>query len=307
MDSVLFEMRRNPYTISFIVLNYNDAETTITMVERLCQWKDPSLKLNVVIVDNRSTDESLSRLKARFANSALVEVICSEKNGGYSYGNNYGAKYAIEHFKPDYIAIANPDIVVEEQAVIELLGTFHVNNRVAMCSPVMKSINGSFRIYSQSLPTWWDDLKACRLGNHSDTLHENNYQTLDEDGNLIITEMLPGSFFVIRSDVFEEIGMLDENVFLYCEERILGKKLKDAGYKVILRKELFFVHAHAISTSKAFSVLKREQLMLSSRLYYQKEYGKCNTAQLFCLKTAMRVFLLELKMLLLYTHLVSKM
>ena len=292
-------MSNNPYTISFIVLNYNDAETTTTMVDHLSQWKNPKLRLNVVVVDNRSTDESINHLNARFHNSKSVNVICSEKNGGYSYGNNFGAKYAIDHYQPDYIAIANPDIVVEEQTVLALLDTFKWDDQIAMCSPVMKSLDGSFRVYSQTLPTWWDDLKACRLRNRSDTLHEENYQTLDEEGNLIVTEMLPGSFFIIRSDVFKEIGMLDENVFLYCEERILGRKLKDAGYIAILRKDLFYVHAHAVTTSKSISLVNRQKLMMSSRLYYQNKYEHCNVTKMNALYVAIHAYLIALRLVLL--------
>ena len=291
-------MRELPYTIAFVVLNYNDAETTITLVNQLQQWNDPKLRLNVVIVDNRSTDGSYFRLNAAFNDSQLVDVICSEKNGGYSYGNNLGAKFAIDHFHPEYLVIANPDIFVDEQTVLALLETFERDDRVAMCSPVMKSLDGAFRAYSQTLPTWWDDLKACRLRNHSDTLHEDNYQTLDEEGNLIVTEMLPGSFFIIRSDVFEKIGMLDDSVFLYCEERILGRKLKDAGYRAVLRKDLFYLHAHAVTTSKAISLVNRQKLMMSSRLYYQKYYEHCNAIQIAVLNIAMWIYIIGLRMFL---------
>ena len=63
----------------------------------------------------------------------------------------------------------------------------------------------------------------------------------------------------------------------------------------VLRRDLFFVHAHAVSTSKAFSVVKREKLMLNSRYYYQKTYGHCSVAELSLLKVAMRIYLLELR------------
>ena len=287
------------HPVAFIVLNYNDSDTTIKMVDQLCSWFNPLLELHIIIVDNQSTDGSFNKLKEHYDRQERVVTLSSEKNAGYSYGNNFGARYAIREFHPEYIAIANPDIEVEEDTIIKLLESFQEDSSVAMCSPIMKSLDGSYRVYSQSLPTWKDDLRACRLRNSSATLHDKGYQTLDEEGNMILTEMLPGSFFVIRSDVFEEIGMLDENVFLYCEERILGRKLQDAGYKAVLRKDLFFMHAHAVSTSKAFNVLKRVKLMLNSRYYYQKQYGECSISQLLLLKVAMNVYLAELKCVLL--------
>ena len=284
----------SPNRVALIVLNYNDAETTTKMVDEICKWKSNLLDFRVIVVDNRSSDGSFERLKQHFGIAECVDVIISERNGGYSYGNNFGARFAIDNYHPEFIAIANPDIVVDESTMIQLLQTFRKNDQIAMCAPVMKSLDGSYRVYSQTLPSWKDDLKACRLRNKSATLHMEGYETLDIEGNMILTEMLPGSFFVIRTSCFEEIGMLDENVFLYCEERILGRKLKDAGYKAILRKDLFFVHAHAVSTSKAFSVLKREKLMLNSCYYYQKEYGHCNKGQLLLLEAAMGLYQQEL-------------
>ena len=288
----------NQNRVALIVLNYNDAETTIKMVDEICKWNSNLLDCHIIVVDNRSSDGSFDRLKEHFCNAECVDVISSERNGGYSYGNNFGARFAINNYHPEFIAIANPDIVVDESTMIKLLQTFRNNDRIAMCSPIMRAQDGSYRVYSQTLPSWKDDLKACRLRNQSATLHTEGYETLDNEGNMILTEMLPGSFFVIRTSCFEEIGMLDENVFLYCEERILGRKLKDAGYKAVLRRDLFFVHAHAVSTSKAFSVLNREKLMLNSRYYYQKEYGHCTVAQLVLLKTAINIYLQELKILL---------
>lgn len=289
--------------ISFIILNYNGYEETRKLVDSIAYWDKSKLDFSVIIVDNCSTDNSFNKLQQSYSENSFVDVISSKKNGGYSYGNNYGVKFAIEKYNPKYIAISNPDVEIEQDMICNLLDTFDVDCSIGMCAPVMRAINGNYNIYSQKLPTYHDDLKACSLHYQSETIIKEGYKTLDSEGNMIITEMLPGSFFVIRTDCFSQVGMLDEHVFLYCEERIIGKKLKDAGFIAITRADLFFIHAHAITIRKAISTINSWKIILQSRLYYQKEYEKVSKVKLIVLKAAMTKYLAELRILLYFNEL----
>lgn len=285
--------------ISIIILNFNGYEETNKLASMLMKWDRNKLEFSVIIVDNCSTDDSYSLLTKSFDSIPFIDVIKTDRNGGYSYGNNYGTKYAIAKYHPEFIAISNPDVVFDQCTLVQLINTFDLNPQIAMCAPIMKGIDGSFSIYSQKLPTYWDDLKACSLRSNSTTLKIKGYTTLDEAGNYIVTEMLPGSFFIIKEKCFSEIGMFDENVFLYCEERILGYRVKKAGYIAIKRADLSYIHAHAVTTSKAFSVINRYKILFMSRLYYQEFYGKEDKLHLAVLRHAMKWYLIKLRVLLL--------
>ena len=284
--------------ISFIILNYNGYKETSKLVDAINLWDRAKTDFSVIVVDNCSKDNSFDNLKKRYSGSNFIDVISSEKNGGYSYGNNYGAKYAIKKYKPKFIAISNPDVEIEQDMICKLLDTFETDSRIGMCAPVMKSIDGSYNVYSQRLPTYQDDLNACSLRDQSKCIIRKGYKTLDPEGNFIVTEVLPGSFFVIRTDCFSQVGMFDEHIFLYCEERIIGKKLKEAGFIAITRADLFYVHAHAVSTRKSINTLNRWRHLLKSRLYYQKNYEHINFLQSLILNGAMQIFLLKLNVLL---------
>ena len=90
--------------IGCVVLNYNDAKTTVEFVQRVKNMDSIDL---IVVIDNCSTDDSYIQLKILESNK--VHVIKSEKNGGYGYGNNVGIDYLKD--KVDYIMIANPDVI----------------------------------------------------------------------------------------------------------------------------------------------------------------------------------------------------
>lgn len=283
--------------ICFIVLNYNGFVETDKLLQSFRKWDLDKFPFRVIVVDNASTDDSFSRLKKIYSNTEYIDVINSQYNGGYSYGNNYGARYAINKYRPGYLAIVNPDVEFDQETVSELLKTFLVNNRIALCAPVMKSTGGKYSIYAQKLPRYVDDLYACAIRNKPKSIIKEGYSTLDKNGTYILTDMLPGSFFLVRTDYFSKVGMFDEHVFLYCEERILGKKIKDAGLKAILRADLFYVHAHSVTISRTYSILDRWKQIFQSRLYYQKEYLKVDMIRLMLLKIAMKWYLIKLKIL----------
>ena len=277
--------------VSFIVLNYNDMYTTKKLVDALVLWKRDAFNFNIVIVDNMSKDNSFEFLLNEYKNIADVDVIRSERNGGYSYGNNYGMIYAINKYNPDYIAIANPDIEVEHSTFVELVKSFSESSDIAVVAPAMKDINGNYSIRSQKLPTLRDDVRLCFNSSSNRTFKSNN-DCVNNKKNFIITEMVPGSFFVVKTDYFKKVGLFDDGVFLFCEERILGKKMKDCGYKIVLRSDLFFVHAHSVSIKKAYDILSTWKLIMKSRCYYQKKYNRSNFAQLWLLKICSFIFVI---------------
>lgn len=281
--------------IAFIVLNYNDADTTIYMVNNLCKWEQQHFYLHIVVVDNCSTDSSYEKLKLYYTSEEKVAVISSKYNGGYSYGNNYGSRFAIEHYAPDFIAIANPDIIVNESTVIELIDTFNEDGNLLMCAPVMKDAEGRYRIRTQKLPSYEDDLVACFTEKNSKTVRYDKFDYLNGKTNMILTEMLPGSFYILQTKLFQDIGMLDEGVFLFCEERILGYKMKQHGYKAVLRSDLFFIHKHGTSINKAYKVIATRKILLQSRRYYQKFYNKCGVSRAFLFKGACVISIVYLR------------
>lgn len=283
--------------ICFIILNYNDADTTIKLVDELKDWTVNDL--HIIVVDNQSIDGSFERLNERYCLVENIDILLSEKNGGYSYGNNFGSKYAIERYSPQYIAIANPDIQIDQTTFEKLLTTFDIDHSVAMVAPIMKSTKGDYKIYSQTIPTYMDDLVACYHSSKSKTIIGKEFQYLNDEKNMVLTEMLPGSFFVLRTVCFEEIGLFDENVFLFCEERILGNKLRDKGYKAVLRSDLFFVHAHSVSIKKSYDIIGTWKILMDSRYYYQKVYNHINFFQKRILKISMKIFLIKLHCILL--------
>ena len=123
--------------LATVVLNYNDATTTIKLLSIIEHYTALD---HIVVVDNCSTDDSFQILSA-YA-SSKIDVVKSDRNGGYGYGNNYGIRYLNEKYKPSHILICNPDIDIEESVLAKMLDVFEKDSKVAVVAPYMLNRDG---------------------------------------------------------------------------------------------------------------------------------------------------------------------
>ena len=217
-----------------VILNYNDAGSTQKLVDSIIGY---SLIGHIAVVDNCSTDGSLKLLGEKYSDNKKVSVISSGKNGGYSYGNNFGARYLIDQYAAEVIFIANPDVLFDESLIESIIQCFKANPGYGVLTGVMMRPDGNVdpapyrKLYSYA-----HDLGDCFLTVRRLVYEKRTYK-VDYTVPLMDVEVVQGSFFAITAKAFEQIDGLDESIFLYYEELILAKKLQMGGYKFM--RELF--------------------------------------------------------------------
>ena len=91
--------------LSFVIINYNDSDTTIRLLNNIKNYK---ILKEIVIVDNKSTDDSVKKLE-KFTDDKIT-LLVNDENKGYSSGMNLGAKYLLEKYKNINIIFSNADI-----------------------------------------------------------------------------------------------------------------------------------------------------------------------------------------------------
>ncbi|MGH0606915.1 glycosyltransferase family 2 protein [Bacillus mycoides] len=273
--------------IAVVILNYNDYQTTSSLIDTIKNYK---IINNIVVVDNNSTNESYIKLK--LYESSKIKVIKSEKNGGYAYGNNVGIKYAIEELNVDFIIISNPDVFFTEAVIEKVIEVGMSDNKIGLVAPTMVNSNGKNAVPAWKLPTLKDDIlisfEVIRKLVGDPLLYN---EGLSRDLNEV--DVLPGSLFGARADVFKKIDYFDEDTFLYCEERILSYKLKSAGYRNILLGKLTYLHDHSVTISKFVSDLKKQQILLDSKMIYHRKYLEISKGKEFIFKTLIPFMKLE--------------
>lgn len=282
-------MHKN-YTIGVVILNYNDASTTDNLSNQI---KNYSIIDKIVIVDNCSPDDSFGILQKLKSNK--IDVIRSDKNGGYSYGNNYGAFYLIEKYDIDILFIANPDVSFDEKFV-EVISDNLINNKAQIITGVMLDGEGKIRKYGGKNWSYFQDLINCTilLKKGRDILFPKRTNYIKE---INFIEIVPGCLFGIKAETFKEINGFDDNVFLFCEERILNAKFKKIGYKIAINSTVSFKHLHSVSINKSINKYNKLKQEYESLFYYYQTYGNIGRIKLEILKLFLKYGLFARKIL----------
>lgn len=259
------------HALSVTVLVYNSSKDAKTCVDQLLTFELP---LHVVIVDNCSTDGSFDSLLKSYAGNRRVDVIQADANRGYSAGNNFGMRYAVNHYGVDTVAIMNPDVFIPSGDVLsnlmKLLWTYEDALAVGG-QPVNHLAGDSLWPSSWSLPTPWAAVRNHCLLCHSGTPDK----AVEVTPNIFAVDCIVGCFFMAKARKFENLGYLDEGVFLYNEENILGKKCKIAGLRLFVDKSQVYYHNHAVNAERKKPLKSRmaiQRIGYKSRRYFVKTF-----------------------------------
>lgn len=266
-----------------IILNYNDYVCTENYINKIKNYKQLD---KLIIVDNNSTDNSFEKLM--YLKSDKADVIKTNENKGYAYGNNFGIKYAEKKYNPKVIIISNPDIIIDEYDLERILLEIKSDKDLAISTGIICKEDGSISSnIGYKLPKYKDVIKSCSLIAYKISrkiLKTSIYYSIEdfENKNKLYVDVVPGCFFAIKSEVMRKIGYFDEDTFLYCEEEILAKKLKKLDYKSCVIKDAKVIHYGERSTSKAFkrNKLKKELINRDSKRVYLKKYLNSTSLEL---------------------------
>lgn len=266
--------------VALIVVNYNDTENTVKFIEKISKY---NIINRIVVVDNCSTTANSMELLNNIKDEKIV-VIKSDKNGGYSYGNNYGIRYLeSKNEQYDYLIISNPDIDIEIEAIENCLQVLENDSDIGIIAPRMyNSENKPIRRSSWKIRTFLlDVIHSTRLLEvlFYGKLRAGEYLETDYKNDILEVEAISGAFFITRYDLFKKIGMFDENVFLFYEEDILAHKLKSENKKIVSLNNEKFMHFESQTIGKSFSYYKKMRQLYKSKMYYHTKYTDINRLQ----------------------------
>jgi len=257
--------------VSCVILNYNDAPTTMTLLEHI---KDFSVFKHIVVLDNLSTDNSFEILS--LYQNEKIHVVQTERNGGYGYGNNFGIRYSKNVLGADYVLIANPDVVFDQDCVQKLLESF-ADERVAVVSAKQSNSpdcawkNCSVMQYVLATSLFFE--VWLKIRNYPKRYFQN------KDAAEVFA--VPGSLLMVDAEKMTRHGMYDEDFFLYYEEPVLGLKIHGSGLKTILRLDTSYIHNHHVSISKTYQRWSQQhRILLKSAELFLRKYKKANVIQI---------------------------
>ena len=277
--------------VGIVILNYNSWKMTAALAEKMAGY---ACMDHVVVVDNVSTDDSYTHLEQ--IRSDKIHVFSSGKNGGYSYGNNFGAKKCAE-LGAELLFIANPDVDIEEAELLKLIEKFEQTS-YTLLSAVEYDIED--KISDQPVwrvNTFREDLLECFFLGRK-LLAKQKQPQLDTSVDVQDVEILKGSFMGVRMDAFLETGGFDDRFFLFCEERVLSKRITNYGGRIGIVTGAKYNHNHSASITKTYKKVHAQMALLyRSRTLYLEQYEKIGAWKRLLYKVAVAVSLLEFRVL----------
>jgi GT2 family glycosyltransferase len=284
-------MAKEKAKIAIIILNWNQIDLTLACLKSVFHSRtDGQIEIEVIVIDNGSTDDSKKRLKeiqekrnlsrqrrgeikisrSKFPN---FKVVFNKENLGFAGGDNVGLRYALKN-KADFIFILNNDTETKNDCVLNLWQTFLEEGKIGIVSPKIYYAPG-FEFHKKRYQKkdlgrviWyaggkidWDNVLGRHLG--VDEVDQGQYEKKEEN------EFATGCAFMAKKAVFENVGLFDERFFLYLEDLDFSYRVVKAGFKLVFNPQAIVWHKNAGSSS-AGSALQTYYFTRNRLLFAQK-------------------------------------
>lgn len=220
------------------------------------------------LVDNSPSDE-LKNVVTTYPNNDIYYIF-NNANMGYGKAHNIAIRKSIEQGLPYHI-ILNPDIIIEKGALEKLIDYMEQHPGVGNIMPKIIYPDGELQYLCKLLPSPIDLIfrrfipvkKWKDAINKRYELHSFGYDKIMNVPNL------SGCFMFLRTEALKQVGLFDENIFMYLEDIDLNRRIH-SKYKTIYYPEARVIHEHQKESYKSKKLLKAH---IKSAIYYFNKYG----------------------------------
>ncbi len=223
--------------VACVVVDYHAGDALAACIDSL----HANGARDIVVVENGEVDSSAPALDGR--DVVLVEP---RRNLGYGRGVNRGAAAT---GPARYLLVSNPDVVLHEGAVAAMLSYLDAHDDVAVVGPQILRPDGTVYPSQRVFPNiWLAGAHALLAPLWPDNPVTRIYRSPRSDGTV---DWVSGACFLVRRDVFEEIGGFDERYFMFAEDMALCWQVRALGYGVASTAEAVVTHVEGLSRQRA--------------------------------------------------------
>ncbi|HYM65395.1 MAG TPA: glycosyltransferase family 2 protein [Candidatus Sulfotelmatobacter sp.] len=229
-------MEINRQKLNIIVLNWNGGNYILKCLKSLKNAKSNLVRINIIVVDNNSNDDSVRRIAKEFPK---ITILKNKKNLGYSGGNNIGIKYSLKN-NADFIMLLNPDTTVNNNFIDPMIKLLASDKNVGIVGS--KTYKGSFpsKIISNAGNFFDKNFVGKDLGNGK--IDKGQYNSV------LKTDYVSGTGILIKDKVFKEVGYFDERFFLYYEDADFCFRARTNGFICCFAQSSIIYHKGSVST-----------------------------------------------------------
>jgi GT2 family glycosyltransferase len=223
------------------------------------------------LIDNSPKDN----LRQFFLNNPRIRYIFNDRNLGFGAAHNVALRQSIN--SSDYHVVLNPDVYFDPHVIPELVTLMDRNPEVGMVMPKVLYPDGTIQPTCRLLPSPAILFLRRFALNKERIARKNNLYELTFSGynKIMDVPFLSGCFMMLRSAVLKEVGLFDENIFLYTEDIDLTRRIH-RRYRTVFFPEVSIFHIHARGSYKSFRPFL---LHMKSAITYFNKWGWFHDAE----------------------------
>ena len=230
--------------VTAIVLNFRTPKETVKCVEALLT-QNLGDRLEILVVDNHSDDESMGILRARLSGMPHVRILESKLNGGFGHGYNLG----LAHAKGTYLLLNNPSKIMAPLSIEAMVDCLKRDSSIGIVGPKLSHGDGTLRSSARAFPSPLDVvIKRTFLRNFFSRRLERYLQSNEDPEKMRDADWVIGGCLMIPRVLMQEIGGFDSRFFLFFEDIDLCRKCKKLGKRVV-----YFPQAEALDRKRRLS------------------------------------------------------
>ncbi|MDH4137192.1 MAG: glycosyltransferase family 2 protein [Anaerolineae bacterium] len=265
--------------LSIVIVSYNTRQLLKECLDSVyASLAESTLTSEVIVVDNASRDGSAAMVQKHFPQ---VSLIANEENRGFAAANNqalraigYGARDTPHPSPPPYAMLLNPDTVVGANALTTLVRFMDANSGAGACGARLLHSDGSFQHSAFAFPTLFQvflDFFPINYRLTDSRLNGRYPRRLYQASEPFPIDHPLGAALMVRRGAIEQVGLLDERFFIYCEEIDWCLRIKATGWGIWCVPEAEIVHHVARSTGQfrdeMFAALWKSRYQLFEKHY----------------------------------------
>jgi N-acetylglucosaminyl-diphospho-decaprenol L-rhamnosyltransferase len=255
--------------VTVVIVSYNTAH----LLDRLFATLEAargSLRLQIIVIDNASRDDSVTVLRTRYPDIALIE---NSVNVGFGRANNQ----ALPTARGRYVLLLNTDAFVSPDTLAKTVEYMDNNNQCGVLGVKLVGEDGALQPSCRYFPTPWNMfLSATGLFRMFPGTRLVDDMSWDH-ASLRECDWVPGCYYLVRAEVIERVGLFDPRYFLYYEEVDHCRTVRQAGWTVVYYPFTQVIHVGGESAGSETSLNADRQIPVlrieSELLYLRKHYG----------------------------------
>jgi len=279
--------------LSIVVVNWNVRDLLRRCLASI--YKSSAPRLEVIVVDNASSDGSAEMVRADFP---AVALFSNTENVGFPAGNNQGFAAA----RGRYVMTLNPDTEIVGDALAEMTAYLDAHRDVGALGPQLLNSDGSVQSSRRRFPTFATALfESTWLQGIAPRGVLARYYVDDQPADVTQeVDWVTGACVLVRRDALGSVGGFDEAFFMYSEELDWCRRIKSAGWKIVYLPAAKVIH-HVGKSSEQAAAARHIHFQASKVRYFKKHHGRFagGVLQVFLLALyAWQILLESVKMLL---------